>query len=195
MLSAETSSRTAESRESRTGRMGVPIRRRLAAGWTPSDRLAALLRQPLTGRWLRYAAGSVISFGVSELAFVALFAPGILGAKGAAGVASLAGMVPGYFLNRNWAWGRRGRSSMRWEVLPYWGTIALTTVLAALIVGWANGAAAGLSRDARTVTNAATYMAVYLFFFVAKFLVFNYLLFRDRGQVPTPERVLELDLR
>jgi putative flippase GtrA len=29
--------------------------------------------------------------------------------------------VPSYYLNRNWAWGKTGRSHIRREVLPFWG--------------------------------------------------------------------------
>jgi putative flippase GtrA len=158
-------------------------------------RLRELLRHPLAGRWFRYSAGSVVSFGVSELTLVLLFEPHILGAKGAAGVASLAGVIPGYFLNRNWAWGRRGRSDLLREVLPYWVTIAVTTVLAALIIGGVNDAAISESRTIRTAINAGTYLVVYLFFFVAKFMLFQRWLFRPAAPDAPDAVVVDLTAR
>jgi putative flippase GtrA len=29
-------------------------------------------------------------------------------------------VIPSYYLNRMWAWGKRGRSHFRNEVIPYW---------------------------------------------------------------------------
>lgn len=138
------------------------------------------LRQSKLGmRLVRYAAGSVVAFVVSETTFVALFAPHILGAKGSSVAASLAGVIPGYYLNRNWAWGRRGRSHPWREVAPYWATVVIGTVAAALVTGAVNAAAAGLSRDLRTAINASAYLATYAALFVAKFAIFNYWLFAD----------------
>lgn len=130
-------------------------------------------------RMFRYTAGSAVAFVVSELCFVALFGPHLLGAKGASIVASIVGVIPGYFLNRNWAWGRRGRSHPWREVLPYWVTVVVSTATAAITIGAVNHAASDLSRDIRTVINAATYFAVYGTLFVAKFAIFNSWLFRD----------------
>lgn len=139
------------------------------------------LTRHLRVRLFRYAAGSVVAFAVSEISFVVLFAPHLLGAKGASIVASLIGVIPGYFLNRNWAWGRRGRSHPWREILPYWVTVLVSTALAAVTIGAVNHAAtaADLGRDVRTVLNAITYCAVYGTLFVAKFVVFNRWLFGD----------------
>lgn len=135
-------------------------------------------------KFFRYTAGSVVAFATSEIVFIALFAPQFLGAKGASIVASLAGIAPGYYLNRNWAWQRSGRSHPVREVLPYWIIAIVSTTAAALSIGAVNGAASDMSRDVRTIINAATYMVVYGIIFVAKYLVFNHMLFRDRASDP-----------
>src|ERR1700689_331032 len=113
--------------------------------------------------WLlsRYTMGSIICFGVSEVVFVAFFGPNVLGARGASIVASIAGVVPGYLLNRSWTWGRRGRSSFWREVVPYWATALLSTAIAAVVIGAVNAACRGDGRTTRTVINAAAYMATY----------------------------------
>lgn len=142
----------------------------------------------LRSKLARYTAGSVVAFGTSEIAFVALFAPHLLGAKGSSIAASLIGIIPGYYLNRNWAWGRRGRSHPWREVAPYWATVLISTLAAALAIGAVNDAASDWSRAERTVVNAGTYMAVYGVLFVAKFVLFNSVLWKDR----TPDREPEL---
>lgn len=141
------------------------------------EQLSAVRRSELGVKMTRYALGSVVSFGVSEITLIVLFAPHILGARGSSLIASVAGLIPGYFLNRNWAWGRRGRSDFWREVVPYWVTVVVTALVAAVSIGAVNSAVADLSRPVRTALNALTYLAVYGFFFVVKFALFE-LLFR-----------------
>jgi putative flippase GtrA len=139
----------------------------------------------------RYTAGSVIAFATSEVVFIALFGPHILGARGSSIIASIAGIIPGYYLNRNWAWQRSGRSHPLREVAPYWITVIVSTLLAATAIGAVNDAAAEMSRGTRTIINAATYMAVYGVIFIAKFIIFNYVLFRHRPH-PAPQKESEV---
>jgi putative flippase GtrA len=135
------------------------------------------MRLPGWLRFSRYTVGSAICFGVSEVVFVALFAPGLLGSKGAAIVASIAGIIPAYFLNRSWTWGRRGRSDFWREVVPYWATALVSTLLAALGTGAANALFADEPRGVRTLINAVAYMLVYGVLFVVKYVIFHRWLF------------------
>jgi putative flippase GtrA len=128
-------------------------------------------------RLSRYAMGSLICFGVSEVVFVALFAGHVLGARGASVSASIVGVVPGYYLNRTWTWGRRGRSDFRREVLPYWLTALASTALASFGTGGLNAAFASEPRGTRTVIDAVGYMAIYGVIFGAKYLLFQNWLF------------------
>jgi putative flippase GtrA len=131
-------------------------------------------------RLSRYTAGSVICFGVAELTFVLLFGPHLLGARGASVVASIAGIIPGYSLNRRWTWGRRGKSDIWREVVPYWATALVSTLVAAAVTGAVNGAFAEYARQTRTILDALAYMATYGALFVAKFVFFDRLLFASR---------------
>lgn len=128
-------------------------------------------------RWSRYTIGSVICFGISEIVFVAMFWPHLLGARGASAIASIAGVIPGYFLNRTWTWGRKGRSDLWREVVPYWTTALVSTATAAIVTGAANTAFAGEPRGTRTVINAASYMVTYGALFVIKYVIFHKWLF------------------
>jgi putative flippase GtrA len=146
-----------------------------------SSRLRDVASKPPWRRMSRYTVGSVICFGVAEATFVVLFQPHILGARGASIAASIAGIIPGYTLNRRWTWGRRGQSDLWREVVPYWVVALVSTAAAALATGAANAAFAAWSRDARTIINATAYMATYGVLFVAKYVIFDQILFADRA--------------
>lgn len=135
------------------------------------------LHLPAWLRFSRYTIGSAICFGISELVFVGLFGSDLLGSRGAAIVASIAGIIPGYFLNRSWTWGRRGASDFWREVVPYWATALLSTLIAAVGTGAANAWFITEPRSTRTVINAAAYMLIYGVLFVAKYVFFQKWLF------------------
>jgi putative flippase GtrA len=149
--------------------------------------------KPFWRRMSRYTIGSVICFLVAEVTFVALFKPHLLGARGASVVASIVGIIPGYTLNRRWTWGRRGRSDIWREVVPYWVTALVSTGLAAFATGAANDAFASYSRDTRTIVNAAAYMLTYGVLFIAKYIVFDRVLFAHRPTADTAETPVTLD--
>lgn len=143
---------------------------------------------PLWRRMSRYTIGSAICFAVAEVTFVLLFEPHVLGARGSSIAASVAGIIPGYFLNRTWTWGRRGRSDFWREVAPYWATAIISTLLAAGVTGAVNDALLQHSREVRTIVNAIAYMATYGVIFIAKFLLFDKWLFAGRA---APEETFE----
>jgi glycosyltransferase XagB len=103
-------------------------------------------------------------------------------ARAANVVACAVATVPSYYLNRCWAWGRRGRSHLWKEVVPFWGIafagLALST--------WAADLGSALARDAaasHAVTTAIVMTSSLLAFgvlWVGKFAIFNALLFAER---------------
>jgi putative flippase GtrA len=139
-------------------------------------------------RMSRYTMGSAICFGVSEVVFVAVFWPHLLGARSASIVASIAGIIPGYYLNRTWTWGRRERSDFWREVVPYWATALGGALAAALAIGVVNNAAIHSARGTRTLLNAGTYMLTYAVLFAAKYAFFQKILFK-----PPPLHLDEVD--
>ena len=84
----------------------------------------------LVHKLLRYFTGSVVATACSEACFVILYGLLDVGTTWSAIVAWLAGAIPNFWLNRNWAWQRSGRPSVRREVLPY-AVIILATLLLA----------------------------------------------------------------
>ncbi len=158
---------------------------------------------PAARQWgrklLRYSLVSLVSIAVSQAVLMVAF--GIWHwTAGAANVAACAvATVPSYYLNRSWAWGRRGRSHLWKEVAPFWalafGGLAFST--------WAADLASTLARQA-AVSHAATTAVVmgssllaFGVLWVGKFAIFNALLFAERPQprqlaAPTGQRRREL---
>ncbi len=140
------------------------------------------MKGPLARTLTRYFVGSVIAMVVSEMTLLLVYGLHAGGARTAAAAAWGSGAIVNYFLNRNWAWERRGRAHPGKELLPYW----ITAVAGLLLSVWATHAAAGLaprlSADHTVVTLVvgAAYLATYGFLFVAKFLLFHYVIFTDR---------------
>lgn len=149
----------------------------------------------------RFAVGSAVAFGCSELTFLLLY--GALGASAAlsGGVAFLAGAVPNFLLQRYWTWKRSGRIALRGELLPYLMVIALNGLLA-------TGVTAGVERllapalqhhGSRTALLAITFAGAYVLLYVLKFVLLDRLVFgadtararrdeRSRHHVPTITR-------
>jgi putative flippase GtrA len=137
----------------------------------------------------RYTAGSAICFAISEIVFVAVFWPHLLGARSSSLVASIAGIIPGYYLNRTWTWGRQTRSDFWREVVPYWATALGGALAAALAIGIVNNAARHDSRSLRTALNAGTYMLTYGVLFAAKYAFFQKILFAPPKVIDATEPV------
>jgi putative flippase GtrA len=153
---------------------------------------ARLARGRAWGRWggrmLRYSLVSLVSIAVSQTVLMAAFGLLHWTARLANVVACAAGTVPSYYLNRSWAWGRRGRSHLWKEVAPFWalafGGLAFST--------WAADLASTLARQA-AVSHAATTAVVmgssllaFGVLWVGKFAIFNALLFAERPQPGQP---------
>ena len=151
-------------------------------------------RRPLVTRVVRYALGSVVASLVSLVTFVLVY--GVLGAlspRQSSVAASLTGMVPAYFLNRNWAWGRRGRSHLVKEVLPYLAASVLGLVAAMWSVDVASSHVKTLTggKSLQVTLVAMAYVGTYAALWVLKFLFFNVLFARPHraagADAPAPQ--------
>jgi putative flippase GtrA len=157
------------------------------SGSTPWESISTLLRSPLFVRVVRYALGSVIASLVSLVTFVLVY--GVIGGlspRQSSITASLVGMVPAYFLNRNWAWGRRDRSRVLTEVIPYSAASVLGLLAAMWSVSIASSHVKTLTGDktAQVALVALAYIGTYAALWVLKFLFFNVLFTRPRRTVP-----------
>jgi putative flippase GtrA len=128
---------------------------------------------------IRYTLVSVVSVAVSQAAFVIVF--GILHwtARSSAIFATSVGAVPSYYLNRNWAWGKTGRSHLWREVVPFW----VIAFIGLAFSTWASDAAETyvehhpVSHLAKTGIVDGAYFGAFALLWVLKFVIFNKFLF------------------
>ncbi|MFT4081949.1 MAG: GtrA family protein [Nocardioides sp.] len=122
-----------------------------------------------------YLGGSVVATVCSELTLVVLYGLLDVPPSPAALVAWLAGAVPNYWLNRRWTWRRRGRPSVRRELVPYAAIIGITLLLATLATKGADLwlRHLGLATATRTALVAATFLGVYVVMFGLRFVLLD----------------------
>lgn len=89
--------------------------------------------------------------------------------------------VPAYYLNRAWVWGKRGRSHLTREILPFWGFALAGLVLSTLAVNFAAGVT-----DVKIVANIAN-IAAFGVLWVVKFFVLDSAVFGPGRHGPDEE--------
>jgi putative flippase GtrA len=137
-------------------------------------------RHGLVPKLLRYFTGSVVATVCSEVVFVLLYGVVGMGTTWSSVLSWVAGAVPNFWLNRNWAWQRTGRPSLRHEVVPYVViigiTLALATVTTSLVDHWLHDR--GTSASLRVFLVAAVFLGVYVVVFAARFFLLERLFAR-----------------
>lgn len=126
-----------------------------------------------------------VSVGTTLLSAAVLTALTI-GAGVAPGLANViavcCGIVPSYVANRQWVWGRRGRSDVVREVVPFWALSLSGLALSTIAVAWAAGVTAEWSDSARAVVLPLANLSVFGALWVAQFVLLDRVLFRPRPQ-------------
>ena len=140
-------------------------------------------------RFFRYSLGSVIAFAVSQLVFLVAYGSGAATPRAATLWSYAAGIPVNYLLNRRWAWRRRGRPGMRDEVVPYAAVITLSIVTSALatdaVDAWLRTIA--MAAAARVALVGVTFAGITVGLFLAKYVLLDRLVFRDRPRSPQPD--------
>jgi putative flippase GtrA len=147
--------------------------------WGVRDRV---LRTPTGQKLLRYTMVSVISVLISQtLLGVALGVFNWSAARAnvfAVGVSS----VPAYYLNRAWAWGKRGRSHLMKEVVPFWAMNFLGLVLSTFFADFAEDRARGYSERVENLIIMGASLGAFGLLWVGKFVILNKLMFRTHPE-------------
>jgi len=160
-----------ESFESLDSLSAVP---RLRALWRDRHDKIALLA--------RYATTSVVAFGVSEVTLLVLYGRSVAGATVCTLIANIAGTIPSYFMSRYWIWKDADRSRAGRQAVLYWTTSAIFIALTSLSTGGiAKLAPAGHQMHLEVV--AVAFPAVTVFFWVAKLVVYQKIIFRSKESV------------
>jgi putative flippase GtrA len=149
-------------------RIGAAIERRLQT--TVGKRFS---------RFILVATGAVIA---SQVTLAVCLGPIGWTAGRSALTAWLAGAAVSYVLSR-WAWERKGRPNLLKETLPFWIVAVGTAVVLTLTTKWANQRAIAMDmpHTERVLFVGAAYFLANCVTFLTRFLIFHYILFRDRG--------------
>jgi putative flippase GtrA len=140
------------------------------------------LRTPVGKRFSRFllvAAGAVIA---SQVTLTICLGPVGLTAGKSAIAAWVTGAVVSYVLSR-WAWERKGKPDLLRETLPFAIVAIGTAVVLTLTTKWANqqALAMNLSHVQRVLFVDSAYFLANCVTFLTRFLIFHYILFKDRG--------------
>ena len=131
---------------------------------------------PEAKQLLRYTMVSVISTVVSFAVLGLVFGVfHIWGEVGSTVFANVVASIPSYFLTRSWVWGKKGRSHLVKEIIPFWTMSALGVAFSIIGASIAKriGTHYGLSHFEQTILVEVANVTSFAVFWVAKYLVFN----------------------
>src|SRR5260370_10055363 len=130
-------------------------------------------------RFLLVAAGAVVT---SQITLTICLGPLELTAGKSAIAAWFAGAAVRYVLS-GWAWERKGKPNLLKETLPFGVGAIGTAVVLTLTTKWANQQALsmGLSDTQRVLFADACYFVANCVTFLTRFVIFHYVLFKERG--------------
>lgn len=135
------------------------------------------VRSPLTetiGRMGRYLIVSLVNVVNHQL--LLQLAVNVFGWSGgwANAFAAATAALPAYWMARRWVWSVDGRSSLRHEVLPFWGL-----ALAGLVVSSATAEAADRAFESPLMISVGSIIG-YTIVWIAKFVLLNRIFTGDR---------------
>jgi putative flippase GtrA len=152
------------------------------------------IRRKLRGetgqRFARFVLVALAAVVSSQIALVIFLDAMGLGAGTSGVLAAVVGAAVSYVLSR-WAWERKGRPHVLKEVLPFWIVAVAAWIVLGLAtklgVHWADSAPRG-SLQWHLVVNG-TYLAANVLTFLARFAIFHYVLFANRGSATADQPI------
>ena len=142
-------------------------------------------------RMIRYTMVSIISVIVAQLLLA--FSFGLLKWSATRSNVFAVGLsaIPSYYLNRAWAWGKRGRSHLFKEVLPFWGLAFLGLAGSTWAVSIAHHHVHHSGRAFQTLVVNLANLGAFGTLWIAKFIIFNELMFKHHPEVLADEPALD----
>ena len=131
---------------------------------------------------VRYSLVSLISIAISQSVLMVAFGMLNWTASLSNVVACAVATVPSYYLNRTWAWGRRGTSRLWGEVVPFWALAFLGLALSTWAADFGSTLArrAAVSHQMATTIVMASALLAFGVLWIGKFVIFNAMLFAER---------------
>lgn len=142
-------------------------------------RYRAFRASPHFVRIWKFAAVSLVATAVSQ-SLLFLFYPHIVSsAMGSNVIATAVSTVPAYYLNRRWTWGKRGKSRLWREVVPFWVIAFVGLVLSTVIVGIAakNAGRISPSTEVKEIVVHVANLFAYGLIWVGRYTILNRFLF------------------
>lgn len=149
---------------------------------TSPRKLVAFARSETGRKTVKYAAVSLVAIAVSQLTLGVCYGLFHMKSTPSQLVAFVTSTIPSYFLNRQWVWGKGGKSHFWREVAPFWGLGLLQLLISLSFVRWAQGLVenATESHGLRTIGFLFNNLFIYGVMWVGKFMLFNKVLFVHR---------------
>jgi putative flippase GtrA len=115
---------------------------------------------------------TVVSFGVLAIVFGALH---LFGEIGSTVFANVVATIPSYFLNRQWVWGKGGRSHLMKEIVPFWvmSAVGIVVSIGGAAVARHIGITHHLSHFDQTLVVLAANLISFGLFWVLKYMLYN----------------------
>ncbi|MCA1691350.1 MAG: GtrA family protein [Acidimicrobiales bacterium] len=156
-----------------------------------ASRLDALIqraRSPEGKKLVRYSMVSVIAVAVSQVVLLVAFGIFHLSARTSNITAVLISAIPSYYLNRAWAWGKRGRSNLMREVVPFWVMALIGLVFSTWAAGFAESHADEITSShlGTTLIVMAAALGAFGVLWIAKFVILNKVLFVHHAEELPP---------
>jgi putative flippase GtrA len=152
------------------------------------DALMTRARSPEGKKLVRYSMVSVVAVAVNQI--VLLIAFGLLHwpAKTSNVWAVCISAIPSYYLNRAWAWGKRGRSHLLKEVVPFWAMALIGLAASTWAAGFAERHADSItdSHFGTTIVIMGAALGAFGVLWFAKFVILNKLMFVNRTEELPP---------
>lgn len=162
---------------------------------TPPVRLHLQLPVHRVRQLLRYGTVSLIATVTSLTVLGVLVSTTTIPAGVANVIATAIGTFPSFELNRRWVWRRKGRRSMKAELVPFWilsfTGLALSTLAVSLTAVWADST--GLDGFARTAAIELANIAAWGSLWIAQFVILDRFLFRSAAPASAPVAATSTD--
>jgi putative flippase GtrA len=134
-------------------------------------------------KFIRYSMVSVVAIVISQVTI--LVCAWVFGLSGivANTIGALAATPASYELNRKWAWGKSGKSHVWREMVPFWSLTLLGWLASTGTVEIADNMCKshGVTGLARALAIMGASLFAYGVVWIVKFVIFNHLVFADRG--------------
>jgi putative flippase GtrA len=152
------------------------------------EAILAFHHTPAGRKAIRYSLVSALCVLVSQSVLLVTFGILSLGSAVICNIiATAVAAIPSYYLNRWWAWGKRGRSHLVREVIPFWVLAFVGLALSLWMVSLAQHEATRLAAshlEAAALVNMAALFAFGIVW-IGKFVIFNRWVFAPHDR---PER-------